>query len=198
MPRRLIACEWMSLDGVVQAPAYPDEDRSGGFRHGGWHLAYFDPAAYAWVAENLAQAGAFLFGRRTYESFASYWLGAPDSERALAEPLNTLPKYVATRTLAEPLGWRNSRLLVGDAAMAVASLKEEAGRDIVTIGSSELVRALMARGLVDELRLMIDPLLLGGGKRIFVDDGERRPLRLVDGRVTEKGVFLATYARAED
>ncbi len=192
--RKVIVNEFVSLDGVVQAPGGADEDPSGGFAHGGWHLGYFDDLAQKWVVEGLTRAGGFLLGRRTYEIFAAYWPTAPEEEQVVAEPLNTLPKYVASTTLTEPLEWQNSTLLRGDVAEAVAALKQEGDDEVHVIGSSELVQTLIAHDLVDELRLMIDALVLGGGKRIFRDDSARRPLRLVDGQVTTTGAILATYA----
>jgi dihydrofolate reductase len=195
--RKVIANEFMSLDGVVQAPGGAEEDTSGGFEHGGWHLRYFDDLSQKRVLESIVEAGGFLLGRRTYEIFASYWPNAPEEEQVIAEPLNTKPKYVASTTLTEPLEWENSTVLQGDVAETVAALKEEAGADLHVIGSAELVRRLLEQGLVDEFRLMIDPVLLGGGKRIFPDDGLLRPLRLVDGKVTTTGAILATYAPAE-
>jgi dihydrofolate reductase len=195
--RKVIVNEWMTLDGVVQAPGAADEDTTGGFAHGGWHLPYFDDLSRDWVVEGYAKAGGFLFGRRTYDSLAAYWPNASEEEQAVAEPLNTKPKYVASRTLTEPLAWQHSTVLQGDVAAAVAGLKQEDGDDLHVIGSSELVQALIEHGLVDELRVMIDPLLVGGGKRIFRDDSARRPLRLVEGKVTATGAILATYALAE-
>ncbi|HET8651792.1 MAG TPA: dihydrofolate reductase family protein [Gaiellaceae bacterium] len=195
--RKLIVNEFMSLDGVVQAPGGEDEDTSGGFRHGGWHLRYFDDLSQQWVLEGLTTAGGFLLGRRTYEIFAAYWPNAPEEEQVLAEPLNTLPKYVASTTLSEPLPWQNSTLLEGELAAAVNALKQEDGADLHVIGSAQLVRSLIEQELVDELRMMIDPLVLGGGKRIFQDDGTLRPLRLVDGQVTSTGAILVRYAPAE-
>ena len=194
--RKVIVDEWMSLDGVVQAPGAADEDTSGGFEHGGWHLRYFDELSQKAVADGLAEAGGFLLGRRTYDVFAAYWPNASEEEQAVAEPLNSKPKYVASRTLAEPLEWRNSILLQGDVAEAVAALKREEGGDLHAIGSTELVKTLIEHDLVDELRLMIDPVVLGGGKRLFPEDGALRSLQLVEGRVTTTGAFLATYARA--
>lgn len=194
--RKVIVDEWMSLDGVVQAPGAADEDTSGGFEHGGWHLRYFDELSQKAVADGLAEAGGFLLGRRTYDVFAAYWPNASEEEQAVAEPLNSKPKYVASRTLAEPLEWQNSILLQGDVAEAVAALKREEGGDLHAIGSTELVKTLIEHDLVDELRLMIDPVVLGGGKRLFPEDGALRSLQLVEGRVTTTGAFLATYARA--
>lgn len=196
--RKVIGCEWMSLDGVVQAPGEPDEDTSGGFAYGGWHLRYFDDISRKWVVENLTRAGGFLLGRRTYEQFAAHWPNASEEEQVIAQPLNTKPKYVASTTLAEPLAWQNSAVLQGDLAGAVAALKQQDGGDLLVIGSARLVQKLIEDDLVDEFRVMIDPVVLGGGKRIFQDDGVRRPLRLVDSQVTTTGAILATYAPATD
>jgi dihydrofolate reductase len=195
--RKVIVNEWMSLDGVVQAPGAADEDTSGGFQHGGWHLRYFEDLSQKWVLDNLTEAGGFLLGRRTYEGFAVHWPNASEEEQVVAQPLNTKPKYVASRTLTEPLEWQNSTVLQGDVAEAVAALKQEDGGDLLVIGSSELVQTLIEHDLVDEFRVMIDPLVVGGGKRIFRDDGVLRPLRLVDSKVTTTGAIVATYAAAE-
>jgi dihydrofolate reductase len=195
--RKVIVQVWMTLDGVVQAPGAPDEDATGGFRHGGWSLRYFDDAAMEWAAANVTGAGGYLLGRRTYQAFAAHWPNASEEEQVLAEPLNTRPKYVASTTLTEPLEWQNSTLLKGDVAEAVADLKQEDGGDLLAIGSTRLVQTLVERDLVDELRVMVDPLLVGGGKRLFASDGALRPLRLLDSRVTTSGAILATYAPAE-
>ena len=194
--RKLIVTEWMTLDGVVQAPGDPDEDKAAGFLHGGWHLPYFDDISREWVIQNLTEAGGFLLGRRTYESFAPHWPNAPADEQVIAEPLNSQPKYVASTTLSEPLEWQNSPLLKGDIGAAVGALKQRDGGDLLVIGSSGLVRTLIARDLVDEFRLMLDPLLAGGGKRIFGDDGVLRPLRLIELQPTTTGALLATYGTA--
>ena len=194
---RVIVNEFMSLDGVAQAPGAAEEDTSGGFEHGGWHLRYFDDVSQKWVLENIVEAGGFLLGRCTYEIFAAYWPNAGEEEQVVARLLNTKPKYVASRTLTEPLAWENSTLLDGDVAAAVAALKRDEGADLHVIGSTALVQTLIEHGLVDEFRLMIDPLLVGGGKRIFGDDGALRPLRLVDSEVTTTGAILATYAPVE-
>jgi dihydrofolate reductase len=195
--RKVIADEWMTLDGVIQAPGQADEDRTGGFRHGGWHVGYFDDIAQRWVVDSVVKAGGFLLGRRTYEIFAAHWPNASEEEQVLAEPLNTKPKYVASRTLAEPLAWQNSTVLQDDVGEAVAALKQEDGQDLHVIGSSELVQTLVAHDLVDEFRVMIDPVVVGGGKRLFRDDGALRPLRLLDSQMTTTGVLIATYAPAE-
>ncbi len=194
--RKVIASEWMSLDGVVQAPAYPDEDVSGGFKHGGWHVRYFEDRSMRWVVENVTQAGGYLLGRGTYERFAAHWPNASEEEQVLARALNTLPKYVASRTLKEPLGWSGSTLLGDDVTAAVAALKREDGKDLLAIGSPGLVQSLLARDLIDEIRVMIDPVILGGGKRLFSDDGLLKPLRLVSSEVTSTGAILASYSRA--
>jgi dihydrofolate reductase len=150
-----------------------------------------------WVLENLAQAGGFLLGRRTYEGFAGHWPNASEEEQVIAQPLNTKPKYVASTTLTEPLTWQNAKLLQGDLAKAVGALKQESGGDLLVIGSTKLVHTLIEHDLVNEFRLMIDPLVVGGGKRIFRDDRVLRPLRLVDSQVTTTGAILAAYAPAE-
>jgi dihydrofolate reductase len=195
--RKVIVNEWMSFDGVVQAPGAADEDTDGGFEHGGWHLRYFDDLSQNWVVEGYAHAGGFLFGRRTYENLAAYWPNASEEEQVIAQPLNSLPKYVASRTLSDPLEWQNSKVLQGDVPTAVVALKREDGKDLHVIGSTKLVQTLIEHDLVDEFRVMIDPVVLGGGKRIFPDDGSLRPLRLVDSQVATTGAILATYAPAE-
>jgi dihydrofolate reductase len=150
----------------------------------------------SWVIENVRGAGGYLLGRGTYEIFAAHWPNAPHEQQVLAEPLNALPKYVASTILEEPLGWQNSRLLRGDIRAAVRALKAEEGKDLYVIGSPGLVQTLLVLGLVDELRLMIDPLVVGGGKRLFRDDGTLRALRLADSQVTSTGAIIATYAAA--
>jgi dihydrofolate reductase len=193
----VIVNEFMTLDGVVQAPGGDEEDTSGGFEHGGWHMPFMDEVAQKDVLEGINDAGGFLLGRRTYEIFAAYWPNAPEEEQVIAEPLNSKPKYVASTTLTEPLEWQNSALLQGDLPEAVAALKQEAGGDLHVIGSSDLVQTLIENDLVDELRVMIDPLIVGGGKRIFRDDGALKPMRLLDSQVTSTGAFLARYAPAQ-
>ncbi|HEX2293257.1 MAG TPA: dihydrofolate reductase family protein [Gaiellaceae bacterium] len=189
--RRVIVNEFLALDGTAQAPGGPDEDTSGGFQHGGWHMQYGEGSG---IKQLIDDAGGFLLGRRTYQIFAGYWPNAPEEVQAIADPLNTKPKHVASRTLTDPLEWQNSSVLPAALPEAVAALKEEAGGDLVVFGSTVLVHSLIQHRLVDELRLTIDPVLVGGGKRIFPDDGALRPLRLVDHEVTGAGTIIATYA----
>jgi dihydrofolate reductase len=192
--RKVIVDEWMTLDGVAQAPMETDEDTTGGFQYGGWHMPYADEAFQKWVVRNLNEAGGFIFGRRTYEAFAGHWPNASKEEQAVADPLNKQPKYVASRTLSEPLEWQNSTLLHGDLKHAVAALKGEDGGDLHVIGSTNLVQDLFKENLVDELRIIMDPVTVGGGKRIFPEDGALRAMRLVESEVTSAGGFIATYA----
>ena len=193
--RKVIVNEFLSLDGVSQAPGGADEDTSGGFAHGGWHMRYMeDELARQWVVGSILEAGGFLLGRYTYEIFAAYWPNAPEEEQVVAEPLNRKPKYVVSTTLTAPLELENSTLLDGEVPAAVAALKQEGDGDLHVIGSTELVKSLIEHDLVDEFRLMFDPLLLGGGKRIFREDGSLRPLRLIDAQVASTGAILATYA----
>ena len=194
--RRVIVDEFLTLDGVMQAPGAADEDRDGGFEHGGWQMPYLDDVAQKFIAEGIVGAGGFLLGRRTYEIFAGYWPTAPAEEAIVADPLNNLPKYVASTTMSEPLEWQNSTLLHGDVGEAVPALKQDAGRDLHVIGSGELVQTLMRRDLVDQYRFLINPVVLGGGKRLFREDGDRKSLRLVDSAVTNTGVMIATYEPA--
>ena len=191
--RRVIVMDFMTLDGVVQAPGKTDEDRSGGFKHGGWQMRYIDDLSMRWIQERISSAGGFLLGRRTYEIFAAYWPNAPREEQALARPMNNLPKYVASRTLSKPLGWQNARLLEGDVLQAVAALKREQGGDLLVPGSTQLVQSLVERDLIDEFQLMVDPLFVGGGKRLFRDDGVLRTLRLVQSQITPSGALIVRY-----
>lgn len=192
--RKVVVVNHLTLDGVMQAPGRPDEDRRGGFAHGGWSVPYGDAVMGAVLGEGLGREGALLLGRRTYEDFAAVW---PDRhDNPFTEVLNKQQKYVASRTLAEPLPWRNSTLLRGDAADAVAGLKEQPGPDITVLGSGELIRSLMPRQLIDEYLLMIHPLVLGSGRRLFTDGGELAALRLVGAKPTTTGVIMATYQPA--
>jgi dihydrofolate reductase len=196
--RKVIAMEFMTLDGVVQGPSSPEEDRSGGFANGGWHVPHTrDETFMRETVAAIAGAGGFLLGRGTYEIFAAHWPNASPEEQVLAEPFGSKPKYVASSTLTAPLAWKGSTLLEGDVAQSVAALKREDGGDLLVIGSPELVRTLLAHGLVDELRLMIDPVVVGGGKRLFADDGVLRSLHLADSTVTTTGAIMITYVPGE-
>jgi dihydrofolate reductase len=194
--RKIIASEWMSLDGVIQSPSSPEEDASGGFKHGGWHSAYLEAESMNWVMESITLAGGFLFGRRTYEIFAAHWPNASAQEQVLAQPLNELPKYVLSRSLREPLSWNNSSLLGTHFVEEIHDLKKAPGGDLLIVGSSEVVGALLSHDLLDELRLMIDPVCLGGGKKLFPADGARFPLTLLSSRTVATGALLLTYSRA--
>jgi dihydrofolate reductase len=185
----------LTLDGVMQAPGRPDEDPRGGFEHGGWAQPYNDPVMGSVIAEGMANAGPLLLGRRTYEDFSSFWPHQTDNH--FTEVLDNTLKYVASTTLEEPLSWSNSTLLEGDAAEAVARLKQQPGKDIVVLGSGELVQSLRRRNLVDEYVLLIHPLVLGSGRRLFPDGGMSAALRLVDSKTTTTGVVIATYQPAE-
>ena len=149
------------------------------------------------VVKGYADAGGFLFGRRTYENLAAYWPNASEGEQVIAQPLNTKPKYVASRTLTEPLEWQNSTLLTGDIAEAVLGLKQEDGGDLHVIGSSEFAQGLIEHDLVDEYRLMIDPLVVGGGKRLFPRPRRPQAASACESQTTSTGAILATYSSAE-
>jgi dihydrofolate reductase len=194
---RVVVNEFMSLDGVVQAPGGPDEDGEGGFAHGGWSVPYFDPETMGPViGQGMSTAEALLFGRRTWQGMAAAW-----PERAgdpYADQMNAIKKYVVSRTLTEDdLTWNNTTLLPGDGAVAeIAAMRGRDGGDLVMWGSASLVRTLLGEGLVDELNLMIEPVLLGGGKRIFPEDGVARPLQLVSSVTAGTGVQICTYRPA--
>jgi dihydrofolate reductase len=194
---RISAFESVTLDGVMQAPGRPDEDRRGGFTHGGWAQPYADPVMGSVAAEGMTRTGGLLLGRRTYEDFYSFWPSQTD-DNPFTKVLNDTQKYVASTTLEEPLPWANSTLLTGDAAEALAGFKEQEEKDLVVLGSGELVRSLMERNLIDEYVLLIHPLVLGTGRRLFPDGGLRTALRLIDSRTTTTGVVMATYAPEDE
>ncbi len=193
--KKITIFESISLDGVMQAPGRPDEDRRGGFQHGGWAAPYADRVSASMASQGNAQDGALLFGRRTYMDFYAVWPNAPQPN-PFTEILNNTQKYVVSNTLQEPLPWQNSTLLKGDAAVSVARLKQQAGPDMLILGSGELVQALMRAGLIDEFILLIHPLILGAGRRLFADDGAYAALRLVDSKVSTTGVVIASYQKA--
>lgn len=182
----------LTLDGVMQAPGRPDEDRRGGFEHGGWAIPYATMEA---TGESMSDTRALLLGRRTYEDFYTVWPNRTDNP--FTAVLDNMQKYVASTTLSEPLPWINSTLLKGDAAEAVAKLKEEPGKDIVILGSGKLIQSLIQHNLVDSYVLLIHPLVLGTGRRLFTDGGAFAALRLVDTKTTTTGVVIATYQLTE-
>ena len=192
---RVVVTNNLTLDGVMQAPGRPDEDLRDGFQYGGWALPYNDSVMGRVMGERMARRGALLFGRRTYLDFASVWPNRDDNP--FTPVLNNRQKYVASATLEEPLPWMNSTLLKGDAAEAVGTLKKELDEDLGVLGSGELVKSLMRHNLVDEFVLLIHPLVLGSGRRLFTDGGAFANLRLVDSVTTTTGVIIATYRPAE-
>lgn len=194
--RRIVVVENLTLDGVMQSPGGVGRGRSGGFKHGGWAPPYNDAVMAREMAKGMGRT-ELLFGRRTYEKFYSFWPNQP-KPNAFTGVLNNTQKYVASTTLPEPLPWINSTLLPGEAAAAVAKLKEQQGKDIVVLGSGELVLSLMGHSLVDEYQLLIHPLVLGSGRRLFPDGSPSARLRLTDSVTTTTGVVIATYQPAEN
>jgi dihydrofolate reductase len=192
---KVVVLENLSLDGVMQAPGRPDEDLRGGFQHGGWAIPYNDAVKSQGMASGMTQVGPLLFGRRTYADFFNVWPNRKDNP--YSEALDNAQKYVVSTTLTEPLPWRNSTLLKGDAADAVARLKGQSAKDILIMGSGELVRSLIKQNLVDEFMLVIHPLVLGSGRRLFPDDGTFAALDLVDSVTTTKGVVITRYRPVE-
>jgi len=186
---RIVIFESLTLDGVYEAPAAADEDPRNGFTHGGWAVPYSDEVAGRAAAESMGTTGAILLGRRTYQHFATVWPGRTDNP--YSQVLDNTQKYVVSRTLAEPLEWRNSTRL--STMEEVADLKEKLDKDIVVLGSGELVQSLLQAGLVDELILLIHPILLGTGRRLFADGAARADLTLTGSRTTGTGVVVATY-----
>ena len=189
--RKIVATISLTLDGVMQAPGRPDEDRRGGFEDGGWARAYHDSVMMQAMGKGMAQGADLLFGRRTYEDFFAVWPGRTDNP--FTAVLDNSQKYVASRTLREPLPWQNSTLLEGDAAETVARLKEQPGKDLAVLGCGDLMQTLMRHGLVDAYVLLIHPLVLGRGRRLFGEDAPRAALRLIDSVTTTTGVVIATY-----
>lgn len=187
----LVVINHVSLDGVMQAPGRPDEDTRGGFEHGGWAMPDNDEVMGRVMGETMGEGGSLLLGRRTYEDFYGYWPSQKDNP--FTDVLDNIHKYVASTTLKEPLPWNNSTLLGGDATEAVAGLKKQSGNDIGVLGSGHLVQSLMRNKLIDRYVLMIHPLVLGSGRRLFADGGPLVNLRLVDSVVTTTGVVIASY-----
>jgi dihydrofolate reductase len=192
MMGKVIVINHLTIDGVMQGPGRPDEDTRDGFERGGWGIAGSNEAMVAKMGERMGEDHAFLFGRRTYEQLLASWnaLGGP-----FKDALNNTPKYVASSNPATRLDWPNSTLLRGDIPAAVADLKQSSGTNLVIMGSGVLIGSLMAADLIDEYLLMIHPLVLGTGRRLFAG-GAQATLRLVDSSTTSTGVFIATYEPA--
>jgi len=193
--RKIVVFNSLTLDGVMQAPGRPDEDVRGGFPYGGWATPYADPEMGRAAGESMATTGGLLFGRRTYEDFYSVWPNRTDNP--FTEVLNNTQKYVASRTLKEPLPWMNSTLLKGDVPEAVRGLKAGQGKDLVILGSGELIQTLMQHNLVDQYILMIHPLILGTGRRLFREGSAYSTLQLLDSKTTPNGVVIARYQPAK-
>lgn len=192
---KVVVINHVTLDGVMQAPGAPDEDPRGGFSHGGWAVPNNDEVMGRTMGRAMASnTGALLLGRTTYERFYAYWPHQTDNP--FTEVLNNVRKYVASRTLTEPLPWANSTLLSGEATAAVAKLRDS-GPDLTVLGSGDLLQSLMRHDLIDEYLLMIHPLVLGSGRRLFPDGSPVSEPRLVDSVTTTTGVVIATY-RAKD
>lgn len=187
---RVVVINHLTLDGVMQAPGRREEDTRGGFAQGGWAGPSVDGVVNAALGARMPQSGGLLLGRRSYEDMLGYW-NTQDSP--FKDLLNSAPKYVVSRTLREPLPWPNSTLLSGDVAEAVAQLRQPPGKDLNVMGSGELIQTLMRQDLIDEYLLLIHPLVLGAGRRLFAEGGPPAPLRLVDSTVSPTGVLIATY-----
>lgn len=189
--RQIIAFINLTLDGVMQAPGRPDEDTRGGFPHGGWAVPF---QAMSSGGDLMASTAALLFGRRTYEDFYGFWPNQGDN--FFTGVLNNMQKYVASNTLREPLPWQNSTLLDGDVAAKLREIKAQDGNDIVILGSGDLIQNLMKDNLIDRYVLLIHPLVLGSGRRLFPDGGVPATLKLTDTKSTDTGVIVATYQPA--
>src|SRR5918994_983348 len=191
---KLTVTTFLSVDGVMQGPGGPDEDRGGGFSRGGWVVPHFDEDAGRFMNEVFEQVDAFLLGRRTYDIFAASWPKVTDPDDPIASRLNTLPKYVASTTLGSA-DWHNTTIIKGDVAAEVARLKEKPGRELQVHGSGTLARTLIENDLVDEFRLLVFPVIVGAGRRMFADAGVATGLRLVDSRTTGSGTAIHVYQR---
>jgi dihydrofolate reductase len=192
---KLTTTTQVSLDGVMQGPGGPDEDRSGGFERGGWAMPLFDNEARAFLVEVYGRADAYLFGRKTYDLFAGYWGVMDPSENAFAEALNTKPKYVVSSTLTEP-EWDDTTVLSDDVAAAVGELKAKPGGELQVHGSGALIRWLMNHDLVDEINLLTCPVVVGQGTRLFPDTGPDRAFELIESQTTPGGVIIQVYRPA--
>ena len=193
--RKLAVGTFLTLDGVMQAPGGPEEDPSGGFAHGGWSVNYWDDDMAQFMTERMSVPFDLVLGRRTYEIFAAHWPHA--SEEAGAKPLNDAKKHVATRTL-KSLEWQNSYLIEGDVAEGVAALKQQDGPELQVHGSSNLIQTLLRNNLIDEFRLMIFPVVVGQGKRLFADGTIPSGLKVAESKTSSTGVVIGTYVPAGD
>jgi len=191
--RKLLVIDFLSLDGVMQAPGQPDEDTEGGFKHGGWAIPYHDEDLAKSVADSMAATDAYLFGRKTFENFAAYWPTAP-RDIPFTDHLNNTAKYVISKTLKDP-EWHNSTV-IDDVVEELPKLKQQPGKNIAVLGSGQLVQTLIENDLVDEYFLTVYPVVLGGGKRLFRDDEQLRRLELVDSKATSTGGVALTYRPA--
>jgi dihydrofolate reductase len=192
---QLTVTTFLSVDGVYQGPGGPNEDRSGGFERGGWLVPHFDEATGQFMDSVFQKVDAFLLGRRTYDIFAASWPNATDTDDTVANRLNTLPKYVASTTLTNP-EWANTTVLKGDLASAVRELKDREGRELQVHGSGELVRFLLDNDLVDRLNLLVFPVIVGAGRRLFPESGIATGLVLDESRTTGSAVTISTYRAA--
>ncbi|QKC82447.1 dihydrofolate reductase family protein [Mesorhizobium sp. NZP2077] len=190
--RKIIAATFVSLDGVMQAPGGPEEDPVGGFRFGGWTFHYFDEIAGAAMEELFSKPFDLLLGRKTYDIFAAYW---PYQKDPIADAFNPATKYVATHR-PDSLTWQNTQSLGPDIVATVRRLSQEDGPDLLVQGSGNLIQTLLANGLIDEIRLMIFPLLLGKGKRLFSNSAMPAAFKLAKSQTSSTGVIVATYERA--
>jgi dihydrofolate reductase len=182
--RKVVASELVSLDGVMEAPEK-------------WHFPYFNDEMGEAIGAAMAASDAMLFGRVTYKEFAAFWPSQSGEDQEFADYMNNTPKYVVSKTLEEPLEWNNSTLIKGNVVEEITELKQRSGKDISISGSGTLVRSLLADGLLDELRLMVHPIVVGGGKRLFEDEGDRKALELVDSKTFSTGVLYLTYQPAQ-
>jgi dihydrofolate reductase len=192
---RLTLTEFVTLDGVCQGPGGPNEDPSGDFRHGGWLVPFFDDELGQYMTGIFGEVDAFVLGRKTYEIFAASWPKATDPDDPVARSLNTLPKYVASRSL-ERADWENSTVLQGDVVAAVAELKERPGRELQMHGSGALAQTLFDAGLIDTIRLIVFPVVLGSGKRLFAEGRTPSSFRLAEVASTPSGVVMQTLELA--
>jgi dihydrofolate reductase len=194
--RKLIVAAFISLDGVIQAPGGPDEDTSGEFRFGGWIVPYSDESSGQAIKDLFSQPFELLLGRRTYDIFAAYWPRIKtESHNYIADLFNSVPKHVVTHH-PDTLDWHNSHGLLGNLVDAIHALKQQLGAHLLTQGSGELVRQLLAAGLVDELRLMTFPVVLGQGKRLFDDNAQASAFTLERSTSTPQGVLISRYVRS--